>query len=50
LDTSRIAFEAELKNQEMLQRRMLRRARIVSIILGIALLFSKRILAFTPDF
>jgi hypothetical protein len=40
LDTSRITFEAELKNQEMLQRRMLRRARIVSIILGIALLFS----------
>jgi hypothetical protein len=40
LDTSRITFEAELKNQEMLQRRMLRRARITSIILGIALLFS----------
>jgi len=40
LDTSRITFEAELKNQEMLQRRMLRRARIVSIILGVALLFS----------
>jgi WD40 repeat protein len=40
LDTSRITFEAELKNQEMLQRRMLRRARIVNIILGIALLVS----------
>ena len=40
LDTSRITFEAELKNQEMLQRRMLRRARITSIILGIALLVS----------
>jgi hypothetical protein len=40
LDTSRITFEAELKNQEMLQRRMLRRARIVNIVLGIALLFS----------
>lgn len=40
LDTSRITFEAELKNQEMLQRRMLRRARITSIILGIAFLFS----------
>jgi WD40 repeat protein len=38
LDTSRITFEAELKNQEMLQRRMLRRARITNIILGIALL------------
>lgn len=40
LDTSRITFEAELKNQEMLQRRMLRRARVTNIILGIALLFS----------
>jgi hypothetical protein len=38
LDTSRITFEAELKNQEMLQRRLLRRARITNIILGIALL------------
>jgi energy-coupling factor transporter ATP-binding protein EcfA2 len=40
LDTSRITFEAELKNQEMLQRRMLRRARLTNIILGIALLVS----------
>jgi hypothetical protein len=40
LDTSRITFEAELKNQEMLQRRMLRRARITNIVLGIALLVS----------
>ncbi len=40
LDTSRITFEAELKNQEMLQRRMLRRARITAIILGIAFLVS----------
>ena len=40
LDTSRITFEAELKNQEMLQRRMLRRARITNIILAIALLIS----------
>jgi hypothetical protein len=40
LDTSRITFEAELKNQEMLQRRMLRRARVYNIILGIALLVS----------
>ncbi len=36
LDTSRITYEAELKNQEMLQRRMLRRARVTSLILGIA--------------
>ena len=36
LDTSRITFEAELKNQEMLQRRRLRRARVTSIILGSA--------------
>lgn len=36
LDTSRITYEAELKNQEMLQRRMLRRARITSVVLGIA--------------
>ena len=40
LDTSRITFEAELKNQEMLQRRMLRRARVTNIILAIALLVS----------
>lgn len=33
LDTSRITYEAELKNQEMLQRRMLRRARVTNIIL-----------------
>lgn len=38
LDTSRITYEAELKNQEMLQRRMLRRARVTNIILGIFLL------------
>lgn len=36
LDTSRITYEAELKNQEMLQKRMLRRARATAIILGIA--------------
>ncbi len=36
LDTSRITYEAELKNQEMLQRRMLRRARVTSIVLGVA--------------
>jgi WD40 repeat protein len=37
LDTSRITYEAELKNQEMLQRRMLRRARVTNIILAIFL-------------
>jgi energy-coupling factor transporter ATP-binding protein EcfA2 len=36
LDTSRITYEAELKNQEMMQRRVLRRTRITAIILGIA--------------
>ena len=36
LDTSRITYEAELKNQEMLQKRMLRRARITNIILSLA--------------
>ncbi len=38
LDTSRITYEAELKNQEMLQRRMLRRARVTNIILAVFLL------------
>lgn len=38
LDTSRITYEAELKNQEMLQRRMLRRARATAVILGVAAL------------
>lgn len=40
LDTSRITYEAELKNQEMLQRRLLRRARVVNIILGSFLLLA----------
>ncbi len=38
LDTSRITYEAELKNQEMMQKRLLRRARATAIILGIAFL------------
>ncbi len=38
LDTSRITYEAELKNQEMMQKRVLRRTRITAIILGIAFL------------
>jgi WD40 repeat protein/energy-coupling factor transporter ATP-binding protein EcfA2 len=40
LDTSRITYEAELKNQEMLQKRVLRRARATAIILGIAALIA----------
>ncbi|MDZ4716656.1 MAG: hypothetical protein SH819_14415 [Cytophagales bacterium] len=36
LDTSRITYEAELKNLELLQQRSLRRARIMSLVLGIA--------------
>ena len=40
LDTSRITYEAELKNQELLQRRILRRSRITSVILAILLLIS----------
>lgn len=34
LDTSRITYDAELKNQEMLQQRLLGRARVTNIILG----------------
>lgn len=36
LDTSRITYEAELKNQEAMQRRVLQRTRTTAIILGIA--------------
>jgi len=36
LDTSRITYEAELKNQEMLQKRVLQRTRATAIVLGIA--------------
>src|SRR5690606_34720997 len=36
LDTSRITYEAELKNQDMMRRRVLRRTRITAIILGAA--------------
>ncbi len=38
LDTSRITYEAELKNQEMMQKRVLQRTRATAIILGIAFL------------
>jgi hypothetical protein len=40
LDTSRITYEAELRNAELLQKRMLRRARIFNIILAIAALIA----------
>jgi WD40 repeat protein len=38
LDTSRITYEAELKNQEMLQQRILKRARVTNLILALLLL------------
>lgn len=38
LDTSRITYEAELKNQEMMQRRVLQRTRATAIVLGVATL------------
>ncbi|MEX1239649.1 MAG: High-affnity carbon uptake protein Hat/HatR [Cyclobacteriaceae bacterium] len=34
LDTSRITYEAELKNQEMMQRRVLQRTRATAVFLG----------------
>src|SRR5690606_25187284 len=34
LDTSRITYEAELKNLEMMQRRVLRRTRLTAVVLG----------------
>jgi len=40
LDTSRITYEAELKNQEMMQRRVLRRARATALILGFAFIIA----------
>lgn len=40
LDTSRITYEAELKNQELLQQRILRRAKTTSVVLGIAALIA----------
>lgn len=40
LDTSRITYEAELKNQEMLQQRMLRRARVTNFILVVFLIIA----------
>lgn len=40
LDTSRITYEAELKNQDMLQKRTLQRARVTAIVLGVAALIA----------
>ena len=40
LDTSRITYEAEQKNQEMLQKRLVKRARMVALGLGIAAVIS----------
>ena len=46
LDTSRITYEAEQKNQELLQQRLLRRAKVVAIVLGIAAVISILFLVF----
>ena len=40
LDTSRITYEAEQRNQEMLQKRLLKRTRAVAVILGVAAVIS----------
>lgn len=40
LDTSRITYEAEQRNQEMLQKRLLKRTKIVAVVLGIAAVIS----------
>lgn len=46
LDTSRITYEAEQKNQELLQNRLLRRAKVVAVVLGIAAVISILFLVF----
>lgn len=40
LDTSRITYEAELKSQELLQKRLLQRARITNLILALLLIIA----------
>jgi hypothetical protein len=40
LDTSRVAYEIDLKNQEKLQTRLLQRARVTNIILALLLLIA----------
>ncbi|UII24077.1 nSTAND1 domain-containing NTPase [Fulvivirga ligni] len=51
LDTSRITYEAEQKNQELLQKRLLKRAKVVAIILAVFLVISifLFLLAFTNN-
>ncbi len=46
LDTSRITYEAELKNQELQQKRTLRRARATALILGVAAVIALLFLVF----
>jgi WD40 repeat protein len=46
LDSSRITYDAELKNQELQQRKQLRRARVTAIILGTATVISLLFLVF----
>lgn len=46
LDTSRITYEAELKNQELQQRRTLRNTRVTAIILGAAAVIAILFLVF----
>jgi len=46
LDTSRITYEAELKNQELQQKRMLQRARVTAIVLGVAAVIAILFLVF----
>ncbi|MBX2966679.1 MAG: High-affnity carbon uptake protein Hat/HatR [Cyclobacteriaceae bacterium] len=46
LDTSRITYEAELKNQELQQKRALRNTRITAIILGAAAVIAILFLVF----
>ena len=40
LDTSKTTYEAELKNQEMLQKRLLQRTKLVAVALGIAVIIT----------
>jgi hypothetical protein len=47
LDTSRITYEAELKNQEMMQRRVLRRTRATAVILGMAFVIAIALFVFS---
>jgi energy-coupling factor transporter ATP-binding protein EcfA2 len=46
LDTSRITYEAELKNQELQQKRTLRNTRVTAIVLGVAAVIAILFLVF----